>query len=73
MCCRFHVDSNQALPGHARKIKREGESPVHFDHVLDVVGRGLPFEVDFAHALARSAGADMTGSSASVRATAKVA
>ena len=69
MCCRFHVASNQALPGHARKIKREGESLVHFDHVLDVVGRGLPFAVDFAHALARSAGAEMTGSSA----TAKVA
>ena len=35
----------------SRKLKRKGESLVHFDHVLDVVGRGLQFAADFAYAL----------------------
>ena len=32
------VASHQALP--SQKLKRKGESLVHFDHVLDVVRRG---------------------------------
>ena len=30
-------------------VGKDGESLVHFDHMLDVVGRGLKFAVDFAH------------------------
>ena len=31
-------------------LAKEGESLVHFDHVLDVVGRGYQLVVDFPHA-----------------------
>ena len=30
-------------------LAKQGESLVHFDHVLDVVGRGYQLAVDFAH------------------------
>ena len=31
-------------------LAKQGESLVHFDHVLDVVGHGYQLVVDFAHA-----------------------
>ena len=42
------VALHQALP--LRKLKRRGESLVHFDHVLDLVRRGSQFVFDFAYA-----------------------
>ena len=45
--------SNQALLLHTTccTLAKEGESLVHFDHMLDVVGLGYQLVVDFAHAL----------------------
>ena len=43
----FAITLHQALP--SQKVKRKGESLVHFDHVLDMVGHDLQFVVDFAH------------------------
>ena len=57
----FDIDSQSLYHGNLvpgslpfelfRFVRNEGESLVHFDHVLDVVGRGLKFAVDFAHVL----------------------
>ena len=45
------VALNRALPLHVIVLAKKGESLVHFDHMLNVVGCGYHFVVDFACAL----------------------